>query len=181
MNITYYGMLFCTASNYSPATLTAADDNSVGELIVSSTGNPGGFYAVYGISFDNLSIDNGLKYLHIRYAQTAINYFNGAATHDLWHSQIINCGTAISSYYTTNILRNVLVYNQAQSPPNSSYVTGSYFVSGPTGSRIVAENVTIDQVANVKPSSGPLLLFTNTLIVASPSVALGGYAVTPNV
>src|SRR5260221_3063425 len=155
MNITYYGMLFCTASNYSPATLTAADDNSVGELIVSSTGNPGGFYAVYGISFDNLSIDNPLKYLRIRYAQTAINYFNGATTHYLWHSQIINCGTAISSYYTTNILRNVLVYNQAQSPPNSNYVTSSYFVSGPTNSVVIGENLTIDQVANLQSSVMP--------------------------
>jgi hypothetical protein len=67
------GTLSCNTSSYLPAVFTAADDNTVGETISGSTGNPSGNYyanpAIYYVGYDgNFNLSN----VRINYAQKAV-------------------------------------------------------------------------------------------------------------
>ena len=70
------GAVTCNTSSQHPAVFTAIDDNTVGETISGSTGNPGGFYAspaIYapgGVTLDNV---------RFRYASVAVWVGDGSS------------------------------------------------------------------------------------------------------
>jgi len=103
------GSLALDTSAYRPATFTSKDDNTVGQTIVGSSGNPSANY--YGNP--SLCLNNGspssLRYLRFGHARKAVAFLSGS-THELRHVQLARCLEAIQPVNTLN-LRNVLISN----------------------------------------------------------------------
>ena len=82
------------ASAYRPVILTAKDDNSVGETISSSTGDPTNYYAY-------IALDGGGSYslqnMRIAFAQEALGSASG--TLKLTNVQMINCRNGVVAGY----------------------------------------------------------------------------------
>jgi hypothetical protein len=84
------GAVTCaSATIYRPVTLTAYDDNTIGESVGSGTVSTNG-YSNPAISMGTSSLS--LTNFHIRYAKIGIQYYGGAAVNlTLSHSQFVNC------------------------------------------------------------------------------------------
>jgi hypothetical protein len=97
-------------SAYCPVIFTAKDDDSVGESITNSTGNPSGYYASSAMDFWGGSAT--LNYVRIAYAQEAIQINNGNNL-TLCNAQIVNCGEGICWDHSggSAIVRNALFAN----------------------------------------------------------------------
>lgn len=85
---TIWGSVAFPTSSYQPAILTSINDNSVGEIIPGSTGNP----QVSGTCYLHW-LDSAAN-VRISYAGIGV-YYDGACS--VWNSQFLNCGTAIYS------------------------------------------------------------------------------------
>lgn len=98
---------------YRPVLMTSKDDNSAGESLPGSTGNPGNnHYATTALFYDgsvtggaNLTITN----LRVLNAQTAVA-INSSWGHVLTDVQLINCGNGIAVTNTDLALHNALFY-----------------------------------------------------------------------
>src|SRR5580692_5057162 len=77
------------ASAYRPVIFTAKDDNSVGDAITNSTGNPTNYFAAYALVLG--VANNSLHNLRISFAQSAI-YGVGM---NLTDAQINNCQNGV--------------------------------------------------------------------------------------
>jgi hypothetical protein len=104
-----------TAGPYRPVVMIAKDDNTVGEPVSGSTGNPGtSYYAARALFFDgtsaltNLNIDN----LRILNANVGL-VINGQSGHVLNDIQLLNCGRGIAATNTDFGLHNALFANVA--------------------------------------------------------------------
>jgi hypothetical protein len=97
------------ASAYRPVVFTSMNDNSVGESISSSTGNPTNDY------FANPALNitgstTTISYFRIAYARQAISLMGGPP--NFYHGQIVNCNNGITtSGANTIFLRNILFGN----------------------------------------------------------------------
>ncbi len=150
------GTIDCQATAYRPIVLTGKDDDTVGDLISGSTGNPTpAGYANYGIVVDNATnASTSWANLRFTYLQTA---FQAArwASHTLSHSQIVNCGRAILVFAQADVsARNVLIDNAT-----TAFEHGSGVARG--------EHLTIHRTTNLKiePYGAKPLYVTNSLIV----------------
>jgi hypothetical protein len=146
------GSVECQTSPGRPAIFTAKDDNSVGETISGSTGNPSGTYAQYGLYCVNPVAPVTLEHLQVRHAAYGL-LFGLNDGHTIRHCQLVDCGRAFWAWDTTLRLENVLV-NRA-----SAYAL--YLASGATA---VGEHLTIDGAALVAYPANSLTL-TNSLLV----------------
>ncbi len=157
--LTITGGIEDRTSTYLPITFTAKDDNSIGETIFGSTGNPQNYYASTALNLNNYQSD--LKNLRIFYADQAIVYSdpgNGDSviyySHQLWNSQIINCGRGIVSQGGLINLRNILMYNVRTNFQNLlNNVTNN------------VEHLTVNQSDKLNAGSYITLNITNSLIV----------------
>jgi len=88
------GTVHCQTGPYRPAVFTAKDDNTIGEVIPTSTGTPSGYYGNPAIQIR--SSGQNLHDLHFRYAQTGVFFYDYSAmtANVLLHTQFGNCGTA---------------------------------------------------------------------------------------
>ncbi len=122
-SINFNGTLLCTASAYRPAVFTAIDDDSVGEIISGSTGNPasGSYYGGAMVKLNGIGAD--LKYLRFTFARQALYLYNYSGT-TLAHSQILKCQNGVYGDFATFYLRNVLL-QQNQTAINGSTYTGT--------------------------------------------------------
>jgi Bacterial Ig domain len=106
--IQFNGTVRCLTGPYRPAIFTACDDNTVGEVISGSTGNPSGYYAstaLYGPSWPT----GDLHDLHIRYAYYGITWYYAASR--LSNLQLVNCYYGIGRTYCTAPVYNALLNN----------------------------------------------------------------------
>jgi hypothetical protein len=90
--ISFSGKVLCQTGPYWPAIFTAKDDNTVGETIPGSTGSPTNYY---GKGLWLSGSGHSLKYLHIRFADTAVSP-PSHRTLELAHCQFVGVGRAVS-------------------------------------------------------------------------------------
>ena len=143
------GPLVCQTSPYRMAVLTSKHDTSIGESISGASGNPTNTGTIYIDAA--ASQTNAYSYLRIAYALSGLRgpcFSNG-----VWHSQFIQCGTAVNS--TSNlpvVLRNVLI----------AQCTNAVVTLG----TLSAEHLTADQCTTLLSGTGSSGNVTNSLISA---------------
>ena len=143
-----------TGDMYRPVVLTAKDDNSVGETISGSTGNPGStYYAANAFYFDASTADTNLviQYLRVRNATKAVS-INTKDGHELKHVQMINCANGLALTNAEVSLRNALM-NQVL-----TNFTGSSSTSH-------VEHLTVNISSRFNQNIGADLFVTNSLLV----------------
>ncbi|MCX6925126.1 MAG: hypothetical protein NT154_18220, partial [Verrucomicrobia bacterium] len=144
------GPLVSTAGPYSMGLFTSRNDDSEGTSIPGSSGVPSSTNAATYLEAAAAQT-NAYQWLRFSYAGKAIRGAN--LTNGVWHSQFINCGTAVESTGSDPVrLRNVLI---AQCT-NGVVTTGSF--SG--------EQLTVDQCATLLSGGGSSGTLTNSLLTA---------------
>jgi len=145
-------------SGYRPVVMTAKDDNTMGDAISGSTGNPGtNYYSAAALCFNgsvanvNLILHN-LRVLNASIAVVVI----GATNHLLDNVQMVNCGDGLVAINTRFSLWNGLMCN----------VVTNFTGTNSTGD---VEHLTVDTASWL--NDGQTLNLTNCLLVA---VANGG-------
>ncbi|HTR41478.1 MAG TPA: hypothetical protein VMH87_07665 [Pseudomonadales bacterium] len=135
-SITVSGSYIENASSYRPVIFTAQDDDTLGEPISGSTGNPTGhLYANPALVFLNSS--PSISNFRIAYAQQAIELINGGGA-AFYDGQIINCQNGFNIINGSLRFRNLLfgnvltnfcnIYNTTLDIQNSTF-SGSTNVS----------------------------------------------------
>ncbi len=119
------GTLNCLTMPDRPAIFTAKDDDTVGDPITGSTGNPGtNYYASTALFIDNNQSD--LHNVRISYASQALYYdYDTGYPHSLSHAQLVHCQQGIVPLNTTFWLRNVLMYDV-----KTNFYATSYYATG---------------------------------------------------
>ncbi len=141
-------------SAYRPVVMTARDDDTVGETISGSTGNPNtNYFANPALYIDGTAAGTNavLQSLRIAYAQSAI-VFNGSTGHIVSHAQLVNCANGIAATNADFSLRNALLYN----------VLTNFNGASATGR---CEHLTIDTANWLNNNSAITLTMTNSLLV----------------
>ena len=141
--------------NYRPVALISKDDNSMGESISGSSGNPGkSHYATKALYFDanTASTNLVLKSLRVANAVTAVG-INGRAGHQLTDVQLVNCASGLSLSSAEVSLHNALF----------SYVVTNFTGSSATGH---VEHLTSDMALWLNQSIGTNLFLTNCLLTS---------------
>ena len=104
------GPIDCRTTPYRPAVFTAKDDDSVGEIISGSTGQPANYYASHAFYISDTVSAYNLHDLRVCWANQAFFRASGTPALTLSHSQIQDCNRAFGCYYTPVRLRNVLLH-----------------------------------------------------------------------
>ncbi len=139
---------------YRPVVMTARDDDTVGDKITGSTGNPNtNYYANPALYIDGATAATNaiLQNLRIAYAQNAM-VFNGSSGHIVSHAQLVNCANGVTATNTDFSLRNALLYN----------VLTNFDGSSATGR---CEHLTVDTANWMNNNSALTLTMTNSLLV----------------
>ena len=155
----FQGIVKCQTSAYRPAVFTSKDDDSVGETISGSTGNPSTNYpASTALYFDNNQSD--LKYIRVAHADQAIYYDSDTGyPHFLTHAQIVHCKKGILPHNTAFYVRNVLMNDVLTNFYNTTYNATGY-----------VHHLTAN-IANVLNGSANITLnVTNSLLVAVTNI-----------
>ena len=131
-SLVFDGAINWLGSAYRPVVLTAKDDNSVGETISGSTGNPTGYYASSALTFngDSTLLSSDISNFRISYAQTAIGENSGNFNLTFRDGQIVNCGGGLAVYSGITTLQNILL----------SAMTG---ITGWSNAAVYARNCTV--------------------------------------
>ena len=156
--------IICMSSAYRPVVFTAVDDNSVGETISGSTGNPTNYYASPALYFNGGGGGNPnpytLSYFRIAFAKLAINSY--LSTENLNHCQIINCLNGISLQYENDLLRNVLFANVLTNfvvitsgfdVQNSTFSGSTYLIACTTAGGVIFTNCIFANVNHLTNSA----------------------------
>lgn len=87
-SVTVLGSTFHSANSGSPLVFTAKDDNTIGETISGSTGNPSGYYASFCLWAQAISpyAPSQVQYFDIRYASIGLKF-----SHSSWNWSVHNC------------------------------------------------------------------------------------------
>ena len=106
------GAIQCLTEAYRPAVFTAKDDDSVGEAITGSTGNPIGYYAGCAINVVNTNSTNNLKYLRIGHASNGLILDMGLNPYQprVSHCQFVNCDMAMQGLSIPINVENTLFH-----------------------------------------------------------------------
>jgi len=148
------GTVSCQTGFYSPAIFTAKDDDSVGESITGSSGNPSGYYAATALIIADNTSD--LRNIRICRAAKAIQYEAASGwPHSLMHAQILNCGQGIVSLSPSFWVRNALFCNVLTN-----------FTTSTTGITGNCEHITVDTADKLNGSANLTLNLTNSLLVS---------------
>ncbi len=161
INITGSGaILSCKTSSYRPAIFTSKDDNSVGDTISGSDGNPSdSYHANVALNFDYYSsgYPANLQYVRFTYLNNGIGFFGGTG-HVLSHAQFAYCNSALNVYYTDYSLRNVLIASVNNVFNNSASCSGR------------GEHLTIHSANNMcSYGVSPVTLFLTNSVLAAVS------------
>ena len=107
------GAIDCLTGPYQPVVFTARDDNTCGETVGGSSGNPSAnFYASPALQINRSGQD--LRHLRISHAQTAIlllDYSAGGTGNTLRHLQFVRCHTAVQAHGYGTTFQNLRLYN----------------------------------------------------------------------
>jgi hypothetical protein len=149
-SLNFNGPVNWQAGPYYPAVFTAMDDNSVGDKISGSTGNPtNNYYAATALNF-NTGTNLTIAHLRVCNARTAIA-LNGGTNDVIRDVQLVNCQTGI---YATN--ESFGLYNSLFCNMQTNFSGGSS-----TGD---VEQMTVDSANWL--NTGPTLDLTNCLLIA---------------
>jgi hypothetical protein len=148
----FNGSVQFQTSAYRPAVFTARDDDSVGQTISGSSGNPTGTYAPYALRFYALSSPAIIEHLRVAYAGHGMVLY-APSGHVVRHAQFVNCGTPIGATGNSFTVQNALLHNAA--------ANGFNLLSGAAAT---GEHLTLHQVARVVNAASVLAL-TNSLLV----------------
>ena len=141
---------------YRPIVFTAKDDNSVGDTITGSTGNPVNYYANPALNAGVVSL--AITNVRISYASQAIT-INPGSTQSIVDSQFINCSNGVSVGDASQVTVKNTLFAYVYCPFNN--------IDG-TGNTINGENLTcsiIQYIANIGSggTNGLSVNFTNCL------------------
>ncbi len=154
---------------YRPVIFTAKDDNTVGENISGSTGNPTGYYGNPMLTLATFSPQTALTDLRISYANTAVGCYSGNFKFN--DVQVVNCQNGFSLGSANVSLGNALFANTK---------TNIIFQGGST---LTAQNATFSgsSILATAPSSpnGSYLALTNC-VLANVTNLVSGSLVTTN-
>ena len=144
-------------SPYRPAVLTSRDDNSVGEILPTSTGSPTNSTTTNSwLKFFGTSSALDLKHIRVSYAPTAIWVDSRPAQSNvLSHLQITHSTVGITNRSSKLNLRNALFYDVGTVFEGSAYTNS-------------VEHLTVDQFSKLSGTNvtGSLLM-TNSVLVGS--------------
>ncbi len=177
-------------SPYKPAIFTSKDDNSVGETITGSTGNPTNFTSSYYLE-DATPI---YRFLKMSYAGTAIYTEN--RDHEVWDCQFVRCQTGIYCVDSSTEIKlsNVLLANCGEvvaggvTKVQGTHVTIDHCDSGgvaiPT-TLAAFTNSLLTAVTNLSPAVNTNLVFYNCVTNSSSAgfyqtVGAGSYYLVDN-
>src|ERR1051326_4686387 len=153
------GTLKCLTSSYRLAVFTSKDDNTVGDPISGSTGNPATNYpAATALYFDNNQSD--LKYIRIAHADQAIYYDSDTGyPHYLSHAQLVHCRKGVMPHSTVFFVRNVLMNDVLTNFYNTTYSATGH-----------VEHLTANVANYLNGTTNITLNVTNSLLVAVTNV-----------
>jgi archaellum component FlaF (FlaF/FlaG flagellin family) len=123
----------CLSSAYRPIIFTAIDDNSVGETISGSTGNPTNYYSNPALGFSTISGGSTFVISNFRIAWAKQAIGSVFCTENLFNGQMVNCLNGVSLQYETDHLRNMLFSNVKT---NFNIITSGFDVQNTTFSGI---------------------------------------------
>ncbi|MBK7998110.1 MAG: hypothetical protein IPK15_05110 [Verrucomicrobia bacterium] len=159
------GPIDCQTSPYRPAFLTAKDDDTVGQIISGSTGDPGtNRYGGRVLDLNATSTSYDLHNLRIRYPDRGIHVSASTATLNLSHSQIGYANTAIYNVYPGFVGRNLLLFDSLYALYSASTITSRF------------EHVTFHRIGTLR-SSGTALITNSLLICVTNGVSYSGSGV----
>jgi hypothetical protein len=138
-------------SAYRPVIFTGIDDNSVGDSIAGSTGNPTNYYGNPMLFVVALSPPPTLTGLRMSYAKTAISF--GGTSINIYGAQFVNCQFGFGGSGGILNLRNALLANI-----NTN-------ISATSGFTFNAQNVTFSGSAYLWPN--PAINQGNSLILSN--------------
>ncbi len=157
--IRFTGPVSCQTRPGLPAYFVGLDDNSLGELIPNSTGNPGQTkYAFRAVDFDQPSGSWDMHDLRFRNCKTAIAVTTGSLK--LRHAQITYCSQGLLAVngVSTAWLLNALLVDISGNAINQA-----------GGSKVYGQHLTIHRAGTLR-SAGPgpsaELILTNCLLAA---------------
>jgi len=147
-----YGTVDCRTGPYRPVVFTAKDDNSVGDVIPGSSGNPSGYYAEYGLYVYLPSAAVELTHLQMRWFKLGLLLVGGSG-HLVRHGQLVECAGALYASSTSFNADNLLMVNThwrvAASNPGS--IQGAHW--------------TVDRAGYLAQMNGGSLSLVNSLLV----------------
>jgi hypothetical protein len=103
------GPLYCYGSAYRPTVFTAKDDNTVGEVIAGSSGNPTNRDYGYRQLWCSGNFNYEIKHVVFRYAHQGLLVQNVIQPAKLRHAQFFSCYDAFCSDSSTLNAHNVLI------------------------------------------------------------------------
>ena len=159
--------LDCRTSPYRPAILTCKDDNTVGEIITGSTGNPLGYSASQPLGLKDTSATYQLSGLRIKRSAYGVNLYTGVKA-DFSHVQIASCDRGAAWLAgAQGTWRNFLFTD----------MTFGFYASGSGTNR--AEHGTLHRLSYFTSSTNSFTL-TNSLLIAVTNncVTIGANIVT---
>lgn len=152
-HVRVYGRLECQTGPYRPAIFTAKDDNSVGETISGSTGNPSGLYGYAGLFWASPTSPVILHDVRISYLNYGALITQGTGPHEISDSQFCrnSTGLYVDGGANSAKLRNLLF---VQSSTRAVYGLGA---------ALKAEHLTIHRAH--RSFDGGTVTLTNSLLV----------------
>jgi hypothetical protein len=140
---------------YHPLVLDSKDNNTLGDTISGSTGNPSGYYANPALSFTGSGTQQ-LSNVKISYAQTAIA--SSAVALTVNNAQLVNCGAGISVQNHPLTVNNALFVNTgtnlvlnavAGTVNNATFANANYLLGAPNTGSLYLTNSVLANVTNV--------------------------------
>jgi len=150
------GSIDCRTDSYHPAYFIAADDDTVGELINNSTGNPGtNRYAGRAIELNAANTTYDLHDLRFRHPDKAIYVTYSSVSFNLSHTQIGYANYSIFNNYGNGAAQNLLVHD-------SLYGISSLSTTGTNR----LEHATFHRVGTFLYNSWGKVYLTNSLLIS---------------
>ncbi len=170
------------AAPYRPVIFTGKDDNSVGETISGSTGNPTNYYANPALSIST----PGQTLTSFRIACARQGVSTPSSSSSFYNGQFVNCQNGLTASSATNLLRNILFanvktnFNNLTSSridvQNGTFGNSFYFATVNAGVSLLVTNSILASVTNLY--SGSPVTFTGGWNGFYKSPAFGGSQTT---
>ena len=152
-SLTLQGTVNLETTEFRPAIFTAKDDNSVGQTISGSTGNP--TLVHYGSTTGALVIQNGtgmtLQHLRFSHQKQALKFASGTG-YTVRHLQVARCQDGIAPVNTANV-------------QNALFVNVDKVVAGTATTTVQGQHWTVNASGQLKGNASATINLLNSLLV----------------